>query len=200
MNATDKYTEQAEEQAGNWMRFTSFGWGRRFELERPQDWAIVYTHNRDSGLAEQSNAKAIDSVLEKFGDDVVSERHNHWAVGWMDGYSIRVYDEQGRVTEAFKAWCDLQERLADYPLLDEYDLSERECQVCYDNVVEVVNRVWRHTDRDESLGSVPEGLHIDVYNWFWDHEQDQVENRDGHGGCPSEEAVDRALKALGYPS
>jgi hypothetical protein len=200
MNATDKYTELAQESAGNWMRFQAFGWDRRYDLDRPHDWAIFYTHNRDSGLAEQSNARAIDSVMEKFGDDAVSERHNHCLVGWVEGYSIRVYDEQGQVTEAFKAWCDVQERLADYPLLDEDDLGNKECEACYDNIVEVVDRVWRMTDRDESVGEVPEGLYGDVYNWFWDHDQGEVENRDGHGGCPSEQGVERALAGLGYPA
>ena len=50
--------EAAKKAAGNWRKFESFLWFR--ELDRPEDWAIFYSHTRDSGLMEQSNAHPIN--------------------------------------------------------------------------------------------------------------------------------------------
>ena len=93
----------AKELVGNWMEFDCFCWGRSNEVEDAEQFCIVYTHNRDSGLLAQSNAEVIRKTMEPFLDqepcDVMEEHHNHWAVGWVDGYAIRVYRD-GQITEA----------------------------------------------------------------------------------------------------
>ena len=65
--------------------------GPERDLDDPDNWAIIYTHNRDSGLLDQSNADAIAEAMEPFTDgddpDVVMESHDHWAVGHVDGFS-----------------------------------------------------------------------------------------------------------------
>ena len=53
------------------------------------------------------------------------ESHCHWAVGHVDGFSIRVYRD-GEITDAFKAYHELMEQLAGYPILDEEDYSAAE--------------------------------------------------------------------------
>lgn len=124
MNTTLDYAERARNAAGNWHRFTSFVW-----FEKPDEsdeWAIVYGSNRDSGPLERANAKAIAKELEPFDEDVRTESHSHWAVGYVDGWAIRVYRD-GEITEAFRTWCDLQDRLDDYPVLDD-DLHSQEEQ------------------------------------------------------------------------
>ena len=115
--------EKANDMAGNWEKFNSFCW---FEQpDNPKEWAIVYTSNRDSGSLGRANAiviaKAMDPYLET--DDALAQRHNHWAVGHVDGYAIRVFRD-GAVTDAFCKWMELQERLDDYPVLDEDVWSE----------------------------------------------------------------------------
>ena len=121
--------DAAREAAGNWRWWTCFVWDREHEIDDPESWAIIYTHNRDSGLLDQSNADVIAKTLRLFttGDraDVVFESHSHWAVGHVDGFSIRVYRD-GEITDAFRTYHDLSERLAGYPILDESDYSERE--------------------------------------------------------------------------
>jgi len=96
--------EAAKKAAGNWQNFDSFIWFRDSELEDPDQWAIVYTSNRDSGLLDQSNASVIEKALEPFtygnDPDVVFESHSHWAVGHVDGASLRVFDQHGNITEA----------------------------------------------------------------------------------------------------
>ena len=51
--------DAATQAAGNWQRFNSFIWFRDREVQDAEQWAIIYTHNRDSGLLDQSNAKVI---------------------------------------------------------------------------------------------------------------------------------------------
>jgi len=58
------YEALAREAVGNWRTFMSFSWHRQYELNDPENFAIVYTSNRDSGLLDQPNADAIGEELE----------------------------------------------------------------------------------------------------------------------------------------
>lgn len=182
----------ATEAAGNWRDFECFMWWRRDELDRPEDWMIHYSKHRDSGLLDQSNAEQIRLALEPFttGDDpdVVEETHNHWAVGHVDGFSLRVF-KNGETTEAFRTFYGLMERLADYPVLDEEDLSKREYEATINNLVDAA---WRVRDDYELPGS----WQSEVYSWLWDREPRELESRDDQGGYPSEASLRRAMDAL----
>ena len=96
--------EAALEAAGNWKRFNCFVWFRDSELEDADQWAVIYTHNRDSGLLDRSNAAVIAKTMLPFSEsdepDVVFESHSHWAVGHVDGFSVRVF-KNGQITDAF---------------------------------------------------------------------------------------------------
>ena len=98
--------EAAREGTGNWQQFESFCWHRASELDTPEDWSIVYTHHRDSGLLDQSNAAAIEEAMEPFMEaddpDVVAESHNHWAVAWIDG-------EPSNRSASRTAWASVSE-------------------------------------------------------------------------------------------
>lgn len=181
--------------AGNWQRFNCFGWFRRIDLNDAENWAIIYTHNRDSGLLDQSNAAVIKKAMMPFSEvddpDVFFESHHHWAVGHVDGFSIRVVrDEQ--ITDAFKAYHHLSQRLDDYPILDEADYSEREIEATFENIND---SAWRLKDEFE----LPEEWVTEVYSWFSDHNERAIENRDDQGGYPREQELRDAFAALGYP-
>lgn len=93
------------------------------------------TRQRDSDILEESNwahqlkiLAKVDEAHEESGEysehqnwQLVSE--NHWAVGWVEW--IAVHPEA-------KPWVAALERLADrldqYPIADEHDYSERECE------------------------------------------------------------------------
>jgi hypothetical protein len=186
--------DAAREAAWNWRRFDSFAWFRDDDIPDPYDWAILYTHNRDSGLLDQSNADAITEAMTPFSDtdnpDVVFESHSHWAVGHVDGFSVRVYRE-GEITEAFRTYHELAERMADYPVLDEEDYSQREHESTLENIVAAAWRLKNEYD-------LPEGWEGDVFSWFWNHRQRAVENRDDRGGYPEEDDLRAAFEALGY--
>ncbi len=183
----------ANEAAGNWMKFDSFYWFRD-DIQDAEKWAIIYTHHRDSGLLDLSNASVIEKSLETFTDgddpDVILESHNHWAVGHIDGFSIRVFRD-GKITDAFRKYHKLNERMDDYPVLDEDDYSNREYEATVENVA---HAAWRLKDEYE----LPEDWQYDVYGWLSDNDCGAVENTDDQGGYPSEESLQEAFNALGF--
>ena len=186
--------DAARRAAGNWMSWTCFVWDREREIDTPDCWSIIYTHNRDSGLLDQSNAVSIASALEPFstGDDpdVVFESHSHWAVGHVDGFSIRVFRD-GAVSDAFRTYHDLSERMAEYPILDESDYSERELDATLDNLTDAA---WRLKPQYQ----LPNGWESEVHSWLSDHRPGSVENCDDRGGYPSEDDLRNAFDALRY--
>jgi len=186
--------DAAKAAAGNWRKFESFCWDRACDLDAPENWAIIYTHHRDSGLLDQSNAAAIEKSMEPFtaadDPDVMAEHHHHWACGWIDGYSIRVFRD-GQITEAFRTYHALAQRLADYPILDEEGYSRRELEQTLANLPDAA---WR-LKHDFNL---PDDWESEVYHWLSDNAPGAVENRDDQGGYPSEDQLRAAFEALGY--
>lgn len=186
--------EAAQKAAGNWQRFNSFVWFRDRELEDADQWSVIYTHHRDSGLLDQSNASVISKAMAPFAasadPDVVFESHTHWAVGHVDGFSLRVF-ANGEITEAFRTYHELVQAMDDYPILDESDYSERELTATLENIADAAWRLKREYD-------LPEGWESEVYSWLSEYRPGEVENRDDQGGCPSEEALKEAFKAMGF--
>lgn len=186
--------DAARQAAGNWRLFDCFCWHRRYDLDDPDQWAIIYTHNRDSTLLDESNAAAIAAAMERFteGDDpdVVFETHSHWLVGHVDGLSVKVF-RNGEITEAFRTYYDIAERLANYCILDEEDYSRRESDALLDNIADAA---WRLKHQY----TLPDGWEGEVASWLWDHDQRAVENRDDRGGYPEESSLEAAFDALGY--
>jgi hypothetical protein len=186
--------EAAKEAAGSWRNFECFVWHRQSEIADPDNWAIMYTHHRDSSLIDQSNSSVIEKALELFteGDDpdVVFESHSHWAVGYIAGFSIRVF-RNGEITEAFRTYHELNERLADYPVLDEEDYSRRDVEATLGNIRDTA---WQLKDEFD----LPEGWASEAYDWLSENECHAIENVDDQGGCPSEEELREAFEGIGY--
>lgn len=179
--------------AGNWRRFTCFAWHRGYDLEDADRWAIVYTSGRDNGLLDQSNhdeiAKRLSPFMEGDDPDVVPERHSHWAVGYLDGFSIRAFGSEGQITDTFKEFCAIKERLEQYPVLNDEDYSRREYEATLENY------------RSEAWGlkaDLPEGWEAEVYHWFSHNSHNRfIENRDDQGGYAPRDKIIEALTDLG---
>lgn len=186
--------EAAKAAAGNWKKFGSFVWFRADDLDDAENWAVIYTHHRDSGLLDRSNASVISKELAPFTEDddsdVVFESHNHWAVGHIDGFSMRVF-KVGEVTEAFRRYHRLAEAMAIYPILDEEDHSRRESEATVENIADAA---WRLKDEYE----LPDDWQFEVYGWLSENEPSEIENTDDQGGYPSVESVQQAFDALGF--
>jgi hypothetical protein len=196
---TTDYDSYAKDLAGNWKKFESFGWH-----DRPEDgenWCIVYTHTRDSKLLDLSNAAVIKRTMLPFLNeeepDIVEEHHGHWGVGWVDGYSIRVFNN-GEITGAFKRYCDLVESLEDYPVLSDEDYSEREFEASLAGIKDQVNYTLMRVDEEDLLiKDMPDDLEYKLFDWFWINNQDALEH-DGDGAYPSEKDIMTALISLGF--
>jgi hypothetical protein len=186
--------EAAKRAAGNWQTLDSFVWWRATELDDADSHAIIYTHHRDSGLIDQSNAAVIAKALEPFteGDDpdVTAETHSHWAVGHIDGFAIRVF-RNGEVTDAFVAYHALAKQMETYPILDDSHYSEMEYEAAFENIDLAAWRVKRSFH-------LPKDWQSAVFDWLWQNRDSALENVDDQGGWPDESDLEDAFNALGY--
>ena len=193
MNEEEHIQELAKELVGNWKKFESFGWH-----DRPADadnWCIVYIKNRDSGLLEQSNYDAFESELKDYlgwhedeGCNAQSESHRHWAIGYVDGFSIKVFNEKQEITDAFKAYAKLALKLEDYPVLDDEDYSKKEYEATIGNI--------KFMGSGQVKAEAPKDWPEKCFNWFWENDQSAVENKYDSGGYPSDEQIKECLTKL----
>ncbi len=180
--------EIAAKMANNHATFPDFAW--HDQPEDQENWCIIHTASRDAGLIEQSNAAVIYKELEKYlGRTVRAEHMGHWACGWVDGYSIRVYFKNGKITKAFRHYCELMESLTNYPVLDETDYHKREFDATCENIATEGNRFLKDKATTDWTQQ--------VFSWLWEYKQREVENVDDQGGYPSREAVKEAMLSLG---
>lgn len=186
--------QAATEAAGNWQDFNCFCWFRKDELEDADNWAVIYTHHRDSGLLDQSNAAVIAKAMQPFVDaddsDVGAEQHSHWACGWIDGYSIRVF-RNGEITEAFRTYHKLAERMDQYPILDEEDFSRREFEATLENIDLAAWKLKQGFD-------LPDEWEGDVYDWLSQNRDHAVECVGDDGAWPEEDDLEAAFSGIGY--
>ncbi len=97
--------------------------------EWPEYYSSGTGQSRDSDALDRSNFAAMLALLGGESDTVRVIHEGHWAVGWVEWIAIHETDETAlRAADAARA------RLADYPVLDEEDLSERE--------TEEANEIW----------------------------------------------------------
>ena len=172
---------RAAEMADNWRKWTCFSWSEPMEGV----WAIVYTHNRDSTLLHRINAEVIGRTMASFGEDAVPQRHNHFACGWIEGFAIRVYDEDGEVTKAFEAWESLCDKAENHPVLDEDLYSAAESEELWKEVSEAVRRVARkfvEAPTEETVEQVMSALQLSYHE---------------HRG-PDEDKIEGALVQMGF--
>jgi hypothetical protein len=192
--------DAAKEAAGNWKRWNSFAWFRDSELERPQDWFIYYSHHRDSTLLDRSNCVQIDKALRPFIDaesddpDVIEEDHSHFLVGWIRGWSVRVY-RNGEITEAFKvlAWTagthgDLSHSLNEHHYGSKWN-SKQLGKISH----------WQ-PEALRTITSFPMTGPTAFTNGSAINRCNALESRDDQGGWPDEDDFRAAFDALGYPA
>jgi hypothetical protein len=179
--------------AENWRDFDCFAWSGGYDREDADQWMVWYTSSRDAGLLEQSNEKVFNERLRPFSEgddpDLVFERHSHWAVGHLDGFSLRVFKADGTITPAFEELCRIKAELEACAVLDEQDYAEMEYEATLDNYR---SEMWRMEK------NLQEGWEAEVYSYFSDNCLDEfIENRDDRGGWAPRERIVEALQALG---
>lgn len=160
----------AEEFANNHAEFESFAWSGGYEIDKEggdcRQWGIYYTSNRDSDILYKSNEKVIEEEMGEFDEGQVRfERHSHWLVGYVDGLSVRVYNDDGTITDACRKLHDILCRMDDYPVLDEEDYSQRE----FDASLEYIEMLCPPRGV-EMIDELPEDWVHQVWEWLWDND------------------------------
>ena len=89
--------------------------------ESYNDYYVLLSRNRDSGLVEKSNFQSALKMLNGESDTVKVVRSSHWAVGWIEVILIHESD----VISVSKG-NDIEESLESYPILDEDDFATKE--------------------------------------------------------------------------
>lgn len=82
---------------------------------------VLLGRHRDPPILDNVN---FDAALEELGGEsktVLVERASHWAVGWVETILI---DPSNK--DSVEVGEGIEERLANYPVLDEQELSRRE--------------------------------------------------------------------------
>ena len=147
--------------------FDCFSWDRSNEIEDADQFCIVYTHHRDSGLLDESNAEAIAEAMEPFLDqepcDVYEEHHNHWAVGWVEGYAIRVFRD-GEITEGVSDLASTSNSDWLTILFSTKRTTQRR------NTKRPSKTSQTPLGGSGGITTLPDGWASEVYRWLWDHE------------------------------
>ena len=116
-------------------------------LDDQQNWLVVIGRNRDSDHLAQSNFDCALKALGGESDDVEVHRFGHWACGWLEIIIVRPD------TDAANEATEIESCLADYPLLDENDLSKRE--------YEAYNEEWESWGAREFRSELVRKLDLD---------------------------------------
>lgn len=93
----------------------------------PDYYSAGVGQSRDSDCLEQSNFAAMLEALGGESETVLVVSEDHWAVGWVEWIAIHETDDAA-LAEADR----LVEGLQDYPVLNEEDWSQRECDLAFE--------------------------------------------------------------------
>lgn len=135
-------------------------------LDDQQDWLVCpCSTNRDADLLTRANWESQIEVLRKFdSDDWEIHRFGHWGPGWFEIVIVKPD------TDAAKEMQNIENGLADYPLIDDCKYSELEyeerCEV-WSNASSQERKKWL---RDSGLDprksrnkNLPRGVEINIY-------------------------------------
>ena len=91
--------------------------------ESYNDYYVLLSRHRDSGLIEESNFYSALKMLNGESDTVKVIRASHWAVGWIEVILIHESDKV-----SVDKGNEIEESLESYPILNEDDFYERESE------------------------------------------------------------------------
>jgi hypothetical protein len=159
--------EAAEDAAGNWKKWECFFFSGERKFANSHDLYLFYTKTFESGLKDEANHVTITRVLKPYlgmQDDPTKtvEYMNNSFCGDQDalqGYIVRVYNEDGEITDAFKA---LYELMKDYnPDCSEWAINEKDFEATNDKLLKqlVVGEVRSLAQR------VLDGFREDGVSW-----------------------------------
>ena len=175
------------------------------EIVNEKTWSLgIVVKTRDSNLLELSNHKALMEYLKGFEDiqeDWKITGCNHWAVGWVEHLSFKVFNESSgeiakrtpsKAFKVIKAWFD---GLSDYGIADENDLCDREYKASLENIEQEAKSIGRRTE-SELKENLPENWVAQCYTWLSDHNHVETDYESGY--YPKQKHLLECLEALEF--
>lgn len=108
---------------------------RGLGLPDQQDWLVApVSQNRDSEALSRSNFECFVKAMGGESEDVQVHRFGHWGPGWFEIVLINPAR-----ADLVKQAQEMEDSLADYPVLDEMDFSQKE--------QDEANEVWQNCYR-----------------------------------------------------
>ena len=108
-------------------------------LHEQQDWLVLdLSQTRDSGPLERANFTSALKLLGGESETVQVHRFGHWGPGWYEIIIINPVDQK-----VVAIGEDIENSLADYPILDEERFSELEW--------EEKHEYWKHVQSKNVL-------------------------------------------------
>ena len=187
--------EAAKKAAGNWQDFKCFVWFRDREVEDADQWAVIYTHHRDSGLARPKQRSLhrkrhstplprVMILISFLRAIVIGPLATSTVSACESSRTERSPTPSKNTTNLPNAWTIIR-------FWTKAITREREYEATLENIEDAAWRLKNEFD-------LPEGWEGEVYSWLSDNESSEIENTDDQGGYPSEEALRRAFDSLGY--
>ena len=155
--------------------------GQHIELDGKENWYFVISRNRDSDLLGQSNFECALQELGGESETVEVVRFGHWGYGWIE-YLLTDERHGEKVQE-------IEKRLANYPLLNEEDYTERVTNYQFQTTLDAI-RVWhdaltRIQEEDEKLARA-------LLRWWEDNDYPVV----GEDFYPDDDMLQEGLAGL----
>jgi len=158
------------------------------------DWLVApCSRTRDSEHLELSNWESMLKCLTEVdpdGNDYETLEFGHWGPGWYRVAIIRPG------SKAHQEAVRIELALADYPVLDESDFSEREYDAQCEALADCIRSL---TIEDDGSEVDSEQLAAAMFTDMWEHDQPALDrvNQSG-GGSIRDNERDACLERLGY--
>lgn len=123
----------AAEAAGNWQNWQNFVWFGSNDVPNSDKVMLGYVTGPQSTVRDMANGVVIAKALEPFmgnmsKDDTKTADHFgadfHGDKNSLKGFMVRVYDNKGLVTDAFRALFDLSRNYTEGCILDKTTFNE----------------------------------------------------------------------------
>jgi hypothetical protein len=119
--------DAAKEMAGNHQRWQNFMWFGSSRVNKPENIMLAYTQTFQTGILEEANHEVVANLLKPYyseEDDpnFVADDYGASISGDRNaaqGFAVRVYDDNGEITEVFEKLYDLASYYNEEEPLDE---------------------------------------------------------------------------------
>lgn len=173
LTATDPRIAQMlhESDPANIPNFAYFG-----DLPMGETWAWTFGTNRDADTLTRSNWYVItDDMKDRFPDDTQIFEASHWACGWIEQLSVRVLDDEGKMTEAGQATLEWKDNLDQYPVADDEHFSGLEYDEWHEYVTAEIKYILRYNYEEIEKSADEDEIIEGAIDYLREHHETNIE-------------------------